>query len=125
MAQPTSHSTCGSKTARAELRPAADLWGKDVFSVQELLKERHGEAAQVICIGPAGEHRVVSATIHHRQKNCAGMAGFGAVMGAKNLKAIVIRGTGAVQIADRSGSSKRASASTGSSTQGPRRPPCA
>ena len=85
---------------RAELRPAADLWGKDVFAVQELLKERHGEAAQVICIGPAGEHRVVSATIHHRQKNCAGMAGFGAVMGAKNLKAIVIRGTGAVQIAD-------------------------
>ena len=85
---------------RAELRPAADLWGKDVFAVQELLKERHGDAAQVICIGPAGENRVVSATVHHRQKNCAGMAGFGAVMGAKNLKAIVIRGTGAVQIAD-------------------------
>ncbi len=85
---------------RAELRPAADLWGKDVFAVQELLKVRHGEAAQVICIGPAGENRVVSATIHHRQKNCAGMAGFGAVMGAKNLKAIVIRGTGAVPIAD-------------------------
>jgi aldehyde:ferredoxin oxidoreductase len=84
----------------AELRPAADLWGKDVFAVQELLKERHGTAAQVICIGAAGEHWVVSATIHHRQKNCSGMAGFGAVMGAKNLKAIVIRGTGSVPIAD-------------------------
>ena len=90
----TSRSTCGSRTARQSCAPAGDLWGKDVFAVQELLKERHGEAAQVICIGAAGENRVVSATIHHRQKNCAGMAGFGAVMGAKNLKAIVIRGTG-------------------------------
>ena len=93
--------------------------------MQELLKERHGEAAQVICIGPAGENRVVSATIHHRQKNCAGMAGFGAVMGAKNLKAIVIRGTGAVQIADPRGSSRRANVSIGSSMPGPRRPRCA
>jgi aldehyde:ferredoxin oxidoreductase len=83
----------------AELRPAGDLWGKDVFETQELLKERHGVAAQVICIGPAGEHLVVSATVHHRQKNCAGMAGFGAVMGSKKLKAIVIRGTGSVAIA--------------------------
>ena len=54
----------------------------------------------MICIGPAGENRVVSATVHHRQKNCAGMSGFGAVMGSKHLKAIVIRGTGAVRIAD-------------------------
>jgi aldehyde:ferredoxin oxidoreductase len=84
----------------AELRPAADLWGMDVFAVQERLKERHGKTAQVICIGPGGEHRVVSATIHHRQKNCAGMSGFGAVMGSKNLKAIAIRGTGSVRIAD-------------------------
>ncbi len=84
----------------AEVRPADDLWGEDVFAVQERLKERHGEAAQVICIGPAGENLVVSATIHHRQKNCAGMAGFGAVMGSKHLKAIVIRGTGSVPIAD-------------------------
>jgi len=83
-----------------ELRSARDLWGKDVFETQELLKARHGKAAQVICIGPAGENRVVSATVHHRQKNCAGMSGFGAVMGSKNLKAIAIRGTGAVRIAD-------------------------
>ena len=84
---------------RAELRPADDLWGKDVFETQEALKARHGQAAQVICIGPGGENLVSSATIHHRQKNCAGMAGFGAVMGAKKLKAIVIRGTGCVAIA--------------------------
>jgi aldehyde:ferredoxin oxidoreductase len=84
----------------AEVRPADDLWGADVFAVQESLKERHGQAAQIICIGPAGENLVVSATIHHRQKNCAGMAGFGAVMGSKRLKAIVIRGTGSVPIAD-------------------------
>lgn len=84
----------------AELRPADDLWGKDVFAVQDALKEQHGKATQVICIGPGGEHRVVSATVHHRQKNCAGMSGFGAVMGSKHLKAIAIRGTGSVRIAD-------------------------
>jgi aldehyde:ferredoxin oxidoreductase len=83
-----------------EILPAADLWGADVFATQESLKARHGIQAQVICIGPAGENLVVSATVHHRQKNCAGMAGFGAVMGSKKLKAIVIRGTGAVRIAD-------------------------
>jgi aldehyde:ferredoxin oxidoreductase len=83
----------------AELRAADDLWGKDIFATQDLLRERHGKEAQVVCIGPGGENLVVSATIHHRQKNCAGMAGFGAVMGAKKLKAIVIRGTGAVRIA--------------------------
>jgi len=82
-----------------EIRNAEKLWGLDIFETQELLKAEYGKEAQTICIGPGGENLVVSATIHHRQKNSAGMPGFGAVMGAKKLKAIVIRGTGGVKIA--------------------------
>jgi len=88
---------------RVTLEDARDLWGKGVFQTQEVLKERHGRQVQVAAIGPAGEHLVRFASIIHRLSNAVGNAGFGGVMGAKRLKAIVVRGTGGVPIADPAG----------------------
>ena len=83
-----------------EIKDAKNLWGKGTNYTQSRLKEELGEETQVICIGPAGENLVRSATIQHNLGNASGNAGFGAVMGSKMLKAIAIRGTGGVDIAD-------------------------
>ncbi len=87
------------KDGRAELRDAEELTGLDTFVTQHKLKKVHGGRTQVVCIGPAGENRVLWSTIQHRLSNSIGDAGLGAVMGAKKLKAVAIRGTGAVKIA--------------------------
>jgi aldehyde:ferredoxin oxidoreductase len=84
----------------ARLVDARDLWGQDARQTQLRLKQRLGQATQVLCIGPAGENRVRFATVQHSEENAAGHSGFGAVWGSKNLKAITARGTGGVKIAD-------------------------
>lgn len=72
---------------------ATDLWGKDTFETQEILKTRHGPKVSISTIGPAGERGVLfSAIIHERR--AAARLGVGAVMGSKNLKAIVLDPTG-------------------------------
>jgi aldehyde:ferredoxin oxidoreductase len=73
---------------------AGDLWGKDTFLTQKELKERHGAKTQAICIGPAGENRSRIATIMSETSFTSGKSGFGAVMGAKRVKAIAVRGSG-------------------------------
>ena len=85
---------------KAEIKDAKHLWGRDSFVTQKALKAEHGNKTQVLAIGPAGENRVRYATIQHRLSNAAGQPGFGGVMGSKNLKAIAIRGSGGVNIAD-------------------------
>jgi aldehyde:ferredoxin oxidoreductase len=77
---------------KVEINEAADLWGKDTRVVPETLKKRHGWDVKVACIGVAGEKlsRIACIDCDDRQ---AGRAGLGAVMGSKNLKAVVIRGT--------------------------------
>lgn len=74
---------------RAELRPADGLWGLDTQETQAALRERHGPAAQIACIGPAGERLVRYAAITHGTRT-ASRCGVGTVMGAKNLKALVV-----------------------------------
>ena len=80
---------------RIELRPAGHLWGLDHFETSERLFEETDARAKVASIGPAGENLVRFASImsggpdHART---AGRGGMGAVMGSKNLKAIVVRG---------------------------------
>jgi len=86
--------------SKVSLRDASDLWGKSAFETQQILKDRHSRQHQIACIGPAGENRVRFACILHRLSNASGNGGFGGVLGAKNLKAIVVRGTGGVDIAD-------------------------
>jgi aldehyde:ferredoxin oxidoreductase len=85
---------------KVTLKDASDLWGQGVFDTQQALKARHSRQHQVLTIGPAGEQRVRFATIAHRLNNVVGNAGFGGVMGSKRLKAVVVRGTGGVGVAD-------------------------
>ena len=83
------------------LKPAAGLRGLDTYEVYDQLRPIYPQKDwRIACIGPAGENLVKFAVIDcdpHRQ---AGRGGGGAVMGAKNLKAIVVRGTHRIPIAD-------------------------
>ena len=83
-----------------ELRPAGELWGKTTHeTTAELIKATDPEA-KVACIGPAGEKQVLYACIINDKNRAAGRSGVGAVMGSKNLKAVVVRGTKGVEVAD-------------------------
>ncbi len=85
----------------AELRPADGLWGRSFWDVEAELKARHGHDVKVAGIGRAGEKGVRFACIMNDRDRAAGRSGVGAVMGAKALKAIAVRGTGAVPVHDR------------------------
>ncbi|MBC7224718.1 MAG: aldehyde ferredoxin oxidoreductase family protein, partial [Anaerolineae bacterium] len=89
------------RDGHAELRDAAHLWGLEAKECQDRLREELGDPrVRVACIGPGGEHQVRYACIMNDLKDAAGRTGLGAVMGAKNLKAIAVRGTGRVAAAD-------------------------
>jgi aldehyde:ferredoxin oxidoreductase len=87
---------------RVEIRNGTSLWGKDTFETEEALLAAEGKPAGVACIGPAGERMVLLANIMHDGRNAraAGRGGMGAVMGSKNLKAVVARGNGRTVMAD-------------------------
>jgi len=85
-----------------KIEDASDLWGKDVVETEEALKDRFGKEVRIASIGPAGENQVAHACICHQIYRQAGRGGIGAVMGSKNLKAIVVKGTGKVSVADES-----------------------
>ena len=76
---------------------ADDLWGKYVIDTQQALFKRHGSDAYSLVIGPAGENLHRCASIATHADSVAAKTGFGAVMGSKNLKAIVVRGTGVIR----------------------------
>ena len=83
-----------------ELRDASHLWGKGVFETEDVLRRETAlPDASVAAIGPAGENKVLYAAIVNDKFRAAGRSGVGAVMGAKKLKAIIVRGTGAVAVA--------------------------
>lgn len=81
---------------------AAGLWGGETYRVIDQLKEAHAgdRRVSVATIGPAGENLVKYASVCNDKAHHVGRTGMGAVMGSKNLKAIVIRGTGKVPLAD-------------------------
>ncbi len=77
-----------------EIRVARKFWGMDTYEVIEALKEDVGERrASVLTIGPAGEKLVAIASVVADGHSFAGRCGVGAVIGAKNLKAVVVHGT--------------------------------
>ncbi len=84
---------------KAEIRSAGHLWGKDVHETTDLLLAETDPKARVACIGPAGERLVKVAAIMNDKHRAAARSGVGAVMGSKNLKAVVVRGTGRVALA--------------------------
>ena len=88
--------------SRAELFDAADIWGLDTYETIGKLKQRHAnnQRARVLAIGPAGERMVRFAAVANDRAHYLGRTGMGAVMGSKNLKAIVVRGTGKIPVAD-------------------------
>ena len=77
---------------RVELRDAAHLWGLDTRAAAESLQEELGNTARLMIIGPGGENQVRYACIMTGTRHAAGRTGMGTVMGAKNLKAIAVRG---------------------------------
>ncbi len=84
----------------ARLEPAMDLWGLDLIRAEAVLKERHGKRAQAALIGPAGENLSLMAGIGTDRGRMAARSGLGAVMGSKNLKAVVAAGRRKVATAD-------------------------
>jgi aldehyde:ferredoxin oxidoreductase len=83
----------------AELLDASWLWGQGAYRTGEMLQQAHGEKVRFLTTGVAGERRVRTAVIFASHE-CASSAGFGAVMGAKNLKALAVRGTGKPAVAE-------------------------
>jgi aldehyde:ferredoxin oxidoreductase len=90
--------------ADVEIRSAAHLWGKSCWDTEEAVRAETGVPDAIVAtIGPAGENRVRFAAIMNDLHRAAGRSGVGAVMGAKLLKAIAVRGTGGVTLADPAG----------------------
>lgn len=88
------------KDGEVQFRDATKLWGTQTGDCQSFIKDAlHDQDVRVACIGPAGEKLSRIACIIN-EKRAAGRKGLGAVMGSKNLKAIAVRGTGTVPIAD-------------------------
>jgi aldehyde:ferredoxin oxidoreductase len=85
---------------KIEFKPADHVWGKVASETTAVLVKENDPKSKVMCIGPAGEKLSFMAAIMNDVDRAAGRGGVGAVMGSKNLKAIVVKGTGKVQIAD-------------------------
>lgn len=84
----------------AAIRDASHLWGKSVVETEEAIQEELGDKLiKVDCIGPAGELKSLSAAIRHEEASSA-RSGLAAVMGSKRLKAVAVRGTISVPIAN-------------------------
>ena len=90
-----------------KLVPAQHLWGKSTVDTEALIKSelanvRGSKKPHIVCIGPAGEQLVRMACVINDHR-AAARSGVGAVMGSKNLKAVVVKGTGKPTIADQEG----------------------
>jgi aldehyde:ferredoxin oxidoreductase len=84
-----------------EFRPAAPkYWGMKASEIEEAMRQDVDPDAKTLSIGPAGEQRIPWACISTDQYHKAGRGGHGALMGKKNLKALVVRGTGSVSVGD-------------------------
>jgi aldehyde:ferredoxin oxidoreductase len=84
---------------RVRLEPADDVWGLTASDAGDRLAGRLGPEYHAAVIGLAGERLVRYATISHENRH-AGRGGLGAVMGAKQLKAVAVRGSRRVELAD-------------------------
>jgi aldehyde:ferredoxin oxidoreductase len=76
---------------KVEIKDASQLWGLKTSILVEKIKELEGKNSQVLCIGPGGENLVKFSSIMNQAQRAFGRGGVGAVMGSKNLKAIVVK----------------------------------
>ena len=89
------------RDGEAEIRDARHLWGRETADVQEQIREDLGDPkVRVAQCGIAGENLVRYACIMHDVSRAAGRGGLGAVMGAKKLRAVAVRGTGSIENAN-------------------------
>jgi aldehyde:ferredoxin oxidoreductase len=84
----------------AEIRSAKHLWGLSIIKTEIKLKEELDPLARVLSIGPAGENLIRYACVNNEYFYSGSRCGAGALMGSKNLKAIVTRGTLDIPVAD-------------------------
>jgi aldehyde:ferredoxin oxidoreductase len=85
---------------KTEILETDDLWGLGTFETEKRLREEYGKTVGILSIGPAGENLVKYANIISQEGRGGGRPGIGAVMGSKNLKAIVLIGTGEPSLSD-------------------------
>ena len=83
-----------------EIRDAVHLWGLDVYEADEAIKNEVGKNVRTACIGQAGENKVKFASIMFDKYRAAAKTGVGCVMGSKNLKAIAVKGTKKIHVAN-------------------------
>jgi len=89
---------------KIKLEKAALIWGKDVWETEDIIKSNFPQSdVQILSIGPGGENLSKSACIMVNKGRALGFGGCGAVMGSKNLKAIVVKGEKSIEAADPSG----------------------
>ncbi len=95
------------KDGEVEIRDAEQLWGKETAEVQAAIRAEHDDdKVRVIQCGIAGENLVRFACVISDVNRAAGRTGLGAVMGSKKLRALAVRGTGTVEVADAAGAKK-------------------
>ncbi|HEX7474875.1 MAG TPA: aldehyde ferredoxin oxidoreductase family protein, partial [Dehalococcoidales bacterium] len=94
------------KGDKPEIKDASHLWGKDSYETQELLDKEVGGKASTACIGMGGEKLIKFAGIMNDEGRTAGRCGLGALMGSKNLKAVVVSGNQKAEPADSEGLKK-------------------
>ncbi|MBI9039634.1 MAG: aldehyde ferredoxin oxidoreductase family protein [Bacteroidales bacterium] len=75
-----------------EIRDASEVWGLNTHKTTDILLSKTNKNAGVACIGPSGENKLLVAGIMNEKNHAAGRGGLGAVMGSKNLKAVVVNG---------------------------------
>jgi aldehyde:ferredoxin oxidoreductase len=89
------------KDDQVEIRDATHLWGKTTWeTVDSIRNELNDQDIQMVSIGPAGENIAPAACVIQGKGRAMGRCGTGSVMGSKNLKAIAVRGSGSITIAD-------------------------
>jgi aldehyde:ferredoxin oxidoreductase len=85
---------------QVEIKDATNLWGKDTFETESMLRAEHGEKTYTAGIGPSAEKLSLISSIITKRGSAAARSGLGAVMGSKKLKAVVVTGRKEVPIAD-------------------------
>jgi aldehyde:ferredoxin oxidoreductase len=85
---------------KVELRDATPYAGLDTNELEDRVKEELGSDVRLACIGPAGEQCSLLACVITDKWRAAARSGLGALMGSKKLKAIVVRGSGKIPVAN-------------------------
>ncbi len=88
------------KDDEVEFLPADEIWGKGTYDSQKWLYEKFGKQVGAMLIGQAGENLIRYAMVRSLEGRAGGRPGMGAVMGSKNLKAIVVKGTKDIPVAE-------------------------